>query len=82
MRFLSLSVLSALFASAVLAQTGEQSLNAGSPDLPEEVSTEEASDEPVSTVFNGLEVPPLLEINGTQFDATVAEGYWFVKHYS
>lgn len=82
MRFLSLSLLSTLFASAVLAQTGEQSLNAGSPDLPDEVSTEEASDEPVSTVFNGIEVPPLPNINGTLFDATVAEGYWFVKHHS
>lgn len=35
-----------------------------------------------STVFNGVRVPPLREINGEKFDEEVKSGYWFVKHHS
>ncbi|EEH45215.1 uncharacterized protein PADG_01365 [Paracoccidioides brasiliensis Pb18] len=34
------------------------------------------------TVFNGVEVPPMKQLNATNFDETIKEGYWFVKHYS
>ncbi|PGH27044.1 protein disulfide-isomerase domain [Polytolypa hystricis UAMH7299] len=35
-----------------------------------------------STVFNGITVPVMKEIEGPKFEETVKEGYWFVKHYS
>ncbi|KAI9783512.1 MAG: hypothetical protein M1839_003682 [Geoglossum umbratile] len=35
-----------------------------------------------STHFNGVEVPPLRELTGESFAASVKEGYWFVKMYS
>lgn len=29
-----------------------------------------------STVFNGLEVPPMRELNGNDFDKETKDGYW------
>lgn len=34
------------------------------------------------TLFNGVEVPPLLEIEGNQFSSITREGYWLIKHFS
>ncbi|ESZ91797.1 hypothetical protein SBOR_7813 [Sclerotinia borealis F-4128] len=82
MRLLPISLLSTVFASVILAQSGEQTLEKSSPELPGEVSTDEASDVPESTIFNGVEVPPLPDINGESFNKTIADGYWFVKHHS
>lgn len=31
-----------------------------------------------STVFNGIDVPPMKELNGTEFDKEIKDGYWFV----
>ena len=83
MRFLTLSLLSALFSSVVIAETP-----ATAPSVPGELpgSQDEAvvSKDPAETptIFNGVEVPPLPEIDGEKFNATVKEGYWFVKHHS
>ena len=33
------------------------------------------SDQP--TVFNGIEVPPMKEINGEEFDKEIRDGYWY-----
>lgn len=30
-----------------------------------------------STVFNGLEVPPMKELNGKDFDTETKDGYWY-----
>ena len=30
------------------------------------------------TIFNGLEVPPMIEIEGDKFAETVKDGYWYV----
>ncbi|KAJ5569717.1 uncharacterized protein N7459_009147 [Penicillium hispanicum] len=38
------------------------------------------SDEP--TEFNGVEVPPLLQLTPDNFEETIKNGYWFIKHYS
>ncbi len=70
MRLLPISLLCALFASAAIAST---------PEVPGDISEEEATQ---PTVFNGVEVPPLPDIEGEKFNATVKEGYWFVKHHS
>ena len=34
------------------------------------------------TKFNGIEVPPMKELTGDDFDKETKNGYWFVKHYS
>ena len=30
------------------------------------------------TIFNGLKVPPMTEIEGDKFAETVKDGYWYV----
>lgn len=35
-----------------------------------------------STVFNGIKVPPMKELDGKDFEKETKDGYWFVKHYS
>ncbi|KAL8948329.1 MAG: hypothetical protein Q9222_005476 [Ikaeria aurantiellina] len=35
-----------------------------------------------NTIFNDMEVPPMRELNGDDFDKDTSKGYWFVKHYS
>lgn len=47
-----------------------------------ESDTEEDEDTPKPTKFNGITVPVMKEIEGENFDETVKDGYWFVKHYS
>ena len=32
---------------------------------------------PKVTIFNGVEVPPLKELNGEQFQQEVKDGYWY-----
>ena len=31
-----------------------------------------------ATIFNGLTVPPMKDINGNEFKSEVKEGYWYV----
>jgi hypothetical protein len=31
------------------------------------------------TVFNGLKVPPMIDIEGDKFAETVEEGYWYCR---
>ncbi|KZF25322.1 putative disulfide isomerase [Xylona heveae TC161] len=38
--------------------------------------------EGAGTVFNGVNVPPMKEINGAKFDEEIKDGYWLVDHYS
>ncbi|MCJ1397264.1 hypothetical protein MMC11_000456 [Xylographa trunciseda] len=35
-----------------------------------------------STVFNGMDVPPMKDLSGEIFDEEIKDGYWFVKHFS
>jgi protein disulfide-isomerase len=79
MRLLPISLLCALFASVTIAESSEHSL--GSIQVPGELAEEEV-DIPEPTIFNGVEVPHLPDIDGEKFNATVDEGYWFVKHHS
>jgi len=50
------------------------------PQLKDETPVED--DSPKATLFNGIEVPPLPEIDGEKFNSTIKDGFWFVKHYS
>lgn len=70
MRFLSTTLLYGLYASGIVSAGGRR----GKKD--------EDEGEPQPTVFNGVEVPPLPDINGETFNKTIKEGYWFVKHHS
>jgi protein disulfide-isomerase len=79
MRLLPISLLCALFASVTTAESSEHRL--GSPQAPGELVEEEA-DIPDPTIFNGVQVPPLPDIDGEKFNATIDDGYWFVKHHS
>jgi protein disulfide-isomerase len=81
MRLLPVSLLLTLF-SSVVADSAKQELNV--PDVPGELSssTESSGDNVKSTIFNGVKVPPLLEISGETFNDTVKDGWWIVKHHS
>lgn len=48
----------------------------------EEVLAEAEDDAVKPTIFNGVEVPPLTQIPGAKFDATIKDGWWLVKHFS
>ncbi|DAA74867.1 TPA_exp: Uncharacterized protein A8136_2285 [Trichophyton benhamiae CBS 112371] len=37
--------------------------------------------DPMSTIFNGVTVPPMKELRGPDFEESIKEDYWFVKHY-
>ncbi|KKY19207.1 putative disulfide isomerase [Phaeomoniella chlamydospora] len=57
----------------------------GKPAVDKSTSALSAADDTSddsSTVFNGIKVPPMLDIEGDKWDETVKEGWWFVKHYS
>jgi hypothetical protein len=53
----------------------------GTTILAEESVADEASTEDGKavdyTIFNGLKVPPMIEIEGDKFAETVKEGYWY-----
>lgn len=46
-------------------------------------STKEAEAESTikSTIFNGVEVPPLQELSGETLNKDIKQGYWFVVFY-
>jgi hypothetical protein len=46
-----------------------------SSKIEESVSSDESS-EPKATVFNGQEVPPLMQMSGEKLDDEIAKGYW------
>jgi protein disulfide-isomerase len=73
MRLLRVSFLLALFASVLAIPVETNS---------EEVLDEAEEDVVQPTVFNGLEVPPLTQIQGAKFNVTVKDGWWLVKHHS
>ncbi len=79
MRLLPVSLLYALFASVTIAASPEQKL--ASPDTPGEL-VDETAEATAPTIFNGVSVPALPDIEGGKFNTTVKDGYWFVKHHS
>jgi hypothetical protein len=79
MRLLPITLLYSLFATSIIAESSEKAL--GSTDATLE-SSDEGSDVPEPTVFNGVRVPALPDIEGEKFNTTVKDGYWFVKHHS
>ncbi|TAQ91075.1 hypothetical protein B7494_g634 [Chlorociboria aeruginascens] len=82
MRFSRISLLYTLFGSVIFADARlEQSPEAA--NLPgDNLVDGSGSEDPESTLFNGIRVPPILDIAGETFNETVKDGYWFVKHHS
>jgi protein disulfide-isomerase len=81
MRLLPVSLLFTL-SSLVVADSAKQKLEV--PEVPGELasSTESSGDKVDPTIFNGVQVPPLLELPGETFNDTIKEGWWIVKHHS
>lgn len=83
------SVISTLLISVVLltppisaAQDAQNNLGPakGPKSEPNGVMLEDANSEtplPPATVFNGIEVPPMKELNGTDFERDIKDGYWY-----
>ncbi|KAK2630509.1 hypothetical protein QTJ16_001329 [Diplocarpon rosae] len=68
-----------LFASSAIAQSSNSRIVKRDAVAAEAEDTENG---PKPTTFNDVEVPPLLDIEGEKFNATIQEGWWFVKHHS
>ncbi|TVY60696.1 Uncharacterized protein LSUE1_G006792 [Lachnellula suecica] len=79
MRLLPVSLLYSLFATAIIADSAEKAL--GNTDASIELD-EGAEAAPEPTIFNGISVPGLPDIDGEKFNTTIKNGYWFVKHHS
>ncbi|KIN08602.1 hypothetical protein OIDMADRAFT_175379 [Oidiodendron maius Zn] len=71
MRLLPISLLFALCGAAMASNLEKRA--------EEKVSD---SDAVKPTVFNGVEVPPLTQIEGQNFNTTIKDGWWIVKHHS
>ena len=83
MRLLPVSLLFGIFASAVIAEASEQPLsNTNSPGESATPNEKSVDERPQPTLFNEVLVPPLPDIEGEKFNATIKQGYWFVKHHS
>ncbi|TVY22536.1 Uncharacterized protein LHYA1_G008741 [Lachnellula hyalina] len=80
MRLLPITLLYSIFATGIIAESSEKEL--GSTDATLESTDEASTDVPEPSVFNGVQVPPLLDMDGEKFNETTADGYWFVKHHS
>jgi protein disulfide-isomerase len=39
-----------------------------------------ANEEPSSTTFNGIEVPPQKELDPENFKSTISDGYWYTLY--
>ena len=79
MRLLPISLLYGLLASVVVSESAEAV--ARKNDAQVELA-EDVNDGPSSTIFNGIKVPVLTEMDGEKFNTTIKSGYWFVKHHS
>ncbi|RAH86365.1 thioredoxin-like protein [Aspergillus japonicus CBS 114.51] len=56
--------------------------SAGDTSPKHHLAKRDGSTEPKSTLFNGIEVPPVRSLTPDDFDETVKDGYWFIKEYS
>lgn len=74
-------ILAALLAFiAVLVAAAEDAVpGAPPPDRKEAVSSD---DSPKATEFNGIKVPPVLELTADNFRETISHDYWLVKAFS
>ncbi|KAI9729721.1 MAG: hypothetical protein M1834_006672 [Cirrosporium novae-zelandiae] len=63
-----------------VAEREALSADVGASENPEEIQNQD--DAPQYTTFNGKTVPPMVELNGDEFEEQTKEGYWFVKNYS
>ncbi|KIW32365.1 protein disulfide-isomerase domain [Cladophialophora immunda] len=73
----------AFFSTSIAAPPGSQRGNAVIADEAVQGETPADGGEGADyTIFNGIKVPPMKEIQGDEFAETIKDGYWWVKHYS
>ncbi len=82
------SLLSILLFSSAFAEVLQDATPADAPSiqpsiqqaLPEKPASATNSEDVAvkNTVFNGVEVPPMKELNGTTYDEDIKDGYWYV----
>ncbi|OQV07477.1 hypothetical protein CLAIMM_11904 [Cladophialophora immunda] len=73
----------AFFSTSIAAPPGSQKGNAVIADEAVQGETPADGGEGADyTIFNGIKVPPMKEIQGDEFAETIKDGYWWVKHYS
>lgn len=84
MRLLPVSLICALFSGVVISGSTEKVVGnpEGAKGVAQTTNDSPVEDIPQPTIFNGVEVPPIPEIEGEKFNSTIKDGYWFVKHYS
>lgn len=81
--FLVWSLLSVLAVPSLAASSEDKTRLFKRDDTAASKGKPETSDsESFSTVFNGIEVPPMKELTPDNFESVTKDGYWFVKHYS
>ncbi|KAL6248725.1 hypothetical protein RBB50_003787 [Rhinocladiella similis] len=74
--------LAAVFTTSFAAPPGSPKANVLSNDAVSGETPAEGGEAIDYTVFNGINVPPMVEIEGSKFAETIKDGYWWVKHYS
>lgn len=74
--------LAAIFTTSIAAPPGSPGKITELPAHVEGDTEADGGDGVEYTIFNGIKVPPMKEIEGDKFDETIKDGYWWVKHYS
>ncbi|KAL4965589.1 putative disulfide isomerase [Aspergillus stella-maris] len=69
-----------LFALPTFAAPSDQSIS--TKHLVKRAESDASPSGPASTLFNGVEVPPMKELTPDNFEDSVKDGYWFIKQYS
>ncbi|KKZ66651.1 protein disulfide-isomerase [[Emmonsia] crescens] len=72
--------------SASTSESGSEDVSIQAPRIiPKAEKPADPDEAPTTTTFNAVEVPPMKQLDGSNFDETIKEGYWyvlFVKHFS
>lgn len=71
--------LAAVFTTSFAAPPGSPKGNVLSDDAVSGETPAEGGEAIDYTVFNGIKVPPMAEIEGGKFEETVKDGYWYAS---
>lgn len=69
--------LAAVFTTSFAAPPGSPKANVLSNDAVSGETPAEGGEAIDYTVFNGINVPPMVEIEGSKFAETIKDGYWY-----
>jgi protein disulfide-isomerase len=68
--------LAAVFSTSIAAPPGKEKGTVLSNDAVSGETGAEGGEAVDYTVFNGIKVPPMLELEGSKFAETIKDGYW------